>query len=165
MFGGANPMEKSATNSYEAMNYQSAITLAETLAESKTESIAGETAAKPVFIYVSADQQVPMVPVGYIQTKRKAEAELFSRFGDSLRSIVLRPGIMCDEQTAFDFRHAVKGAVDLAGSIGSVTGTSAFVNSIARPVVSTQKVAEVAVKKTEDASFYGIVGLNELVKE
>ncbi|KAK6465979.1 hypothetical protein DFJ63DRAFT_282914 [Scheffersomyces coipomensis] len=162
---GSNPMKKGEEdhNSYEAIQRDSAVLLADTFITEQKEV----PDANPTFIYISADQQVPMVPSGYITTKREAEFELSCKEG--LRSISVRPGIMYEE------KHAEGGATARDyittflkcgyNSKQYILGNSIpMLNQLVRPVVSTDKVAKSIYEKIEDSTFKGIVTLDEIYK-
>lgn len=162
---GPNPMARTTQNSYASIQRDSAVLLADILLKKHSKKAAS---SPPVsFVYISADQELPIVPSGYITTKREAETELRLR-SPGIRSIIMRPGFMYDEldQNPRKKRNIVKGVLQAGFDLKNcVLGDSVpLVNGIIRPIVSTQKVAREVFKKIEDKSFFGIVPLDEIAR-
>lgn len=163
---GPNPLIKKDPNfTYETMNKQSAIILARAFAESIDPS---ETARKdmPTFTYISADKGFPLIPEGYITSKRQAEEELM-RYTDVFRPILVRPGFLFDEtKTTIDPRTYIHNALELlnCGNKALLGNKFGCVNSLIRPTVSTQQVSRCILAKIEDPGFEGIVPL-EVIKK
>lgn len=152
---GPNPMEKSYEKSYEALQRDSAVLLADAYIKNLE---------KPVFVYISADGKPPVVPDGYLTTKREAEFELSCK---SLRGIFMRPSFMFDKDEHGTGRDVLKGVVNLAHGVKStVLGDSvSYINKLVRPAVSTDQVARAVFEKIEDETFSGVVTLEELQKK
>ena len=97
---GPNPLKKSNPYwTYEMMNKQSAVILANTfkqeiLKEGKMEQAKVNERS---FTYISADKGFPMIPGGYINSKREAEIEI-EKMKKYFRPIIMRPGFMFDER-------------------------------------------------------------------
>lgn len=156
MLKGSNPMKKDPKTTYEAIQRDLAVLLADAyLKESK----------KPTFIYISADSKPPIVPEGYLSTKREAEFELSCKKG--LRSILMRPGIMYDEgEPMTNNRKLLTRFLDLGYNVkeGVLGDKIPFLNGLVRPPVSTEKVALKIFEKIEDPDFSGVVTLDEIVR-
>lgn len=159
MMQGPNPMERDSKQTYEAIQRD----LAVLLADAYLEELGSE--AKPTFVYISADNKPPIVPDGYITSKREAEFELSCKEG--LRSILMRPGIMYDENEPIsNNRKLFSKFLDLGYKVKSnvlghgIPGLDALV----RPPVSTEKVALKIFEKIEDPTFSGVVLLEEIAK-
>ncbi|KAK6201642.1 uncharacterized protein RJT21DRAFT_36761 [Scheffersomyces amazonensis] len=159
---GSNPMKKGEDDheTYEAIQRDSAVLLADTFVEHQKEN--------PTFVYISADQQVPLIPERYLTTKREAEFELSCKQG--LRAILFRPGVMYEQThpednglttrdiltTFLKFNYNAKQCI-LGENIP-------FVNKLVRPIVSTDQVATYIYDKIEIPEFKGIVPLDEIYK-
>lgn len=154
----SNPLTKSSFNSYDSINRDSAILLAETFKETTT-------VEKPSFVYISADKGFPGLPHGYIRSKREAEAELGMISG--LRSIFMRPGFMYDEVSNEDtVRSNIKNFVNILDWTNrKILGSRIEVlNDLVRPTVSTQRVAQAVIYRLEDETFNGVVSLDDLLE-
>lgn len=155
---GANPMKKDYYRTYEAIQRDSAVILADAfLKEQKND---------PSFVYISADKQIPFIPSGYITTKREAEFELRNKKG--LRSIIMRPNFMYEEEAGkFNKRDILKDFLNFGYlSKNAVFGNHLeFLNNLIRPSVSTERVSETIFEKVEDKNFSGIVFLDELYND
>ncbi|SCV00478.1 LAME_0G09978g1_1 [Lachancea meyersii CBS 8951] len=163
---GSNPMKNNPNFTYEVMNKQSALTLAQEFA--KIHRNAG-TGLRRTMTYVSADRSFPGIPNGYIESKRAAEAGIM-RLEQELRPILLRPGFMFDELDTslgkLEFRSQVKNLLDLANwSNSKILGRRIeCVNQLFRPTVSTQQVSRALLQKIEDPIFEGVVSLEQIIK-
>lgn len=152
-----NPLDKSSFNSYESVNRDSAILLAETFQETTNIS-------NPSFVYISADKGFPGLPKGYINSKREAEQEI--QILEKLRPILMRPGFMYDAISNQDnVRSTIKNFVDLAnwGNQTILGGKIGLFNELVRPTVSTQRVAEAIIYRIKDENFKGVVTLEDLL--
>ncbi|KAI9800043.1 MAG: hypothetical protein M1833_003572 [Piccolia ochrophora] len=103
------PQEKDGQLTYELMNRDSAITLAQ---ESSHEKV-------PTFVYISAAAGTPILPTRYITTKRDAESTIASSL-PSLRSIFIRPAFLYDSSRYYTLPIAAAGGV--AATMNSMTG-------------------------------------------
>lgn len=152
---GGNPMEKNEFNTYGAIQRDSAVLLADTLLKDHD---------KGNYVYISADQALPIVPEEYITTKREAEFELSCK--PNLRTIIMRPGFMYDDSDKHTNRDLLKNLLTLGYStkelvLGDKIG---FLNKLVRPPVSTEKVAWTIYEKLQDEEFKGIVSLDEIAR-
>lgn len=157
MLKGSNPMEKELQTTYEAIQRDSAVILADTFMQETTED--------PTFVYISAEMKPPLVPERYLTTKREAEFELRCKKG--LRSILVRPGIMYDEaEPLTNNRKLFSKFLDAGYGIkNGVFGENLDVlNKLVRPSVLTEKVALKIFEKLQDKQFEGVVPLDELAK-
>ena len=156
---GANPMTKGQHDSYEAIQRDSAVILADAFLEARKEKMK----PKPTFVYISADQKMPIVPEAYIDTKREAEFELSCKPG--LRSISLRPGFMYDsELQLLNARALLKTLLSLGyGVKNAVLGDNvSYINNLIRPPVSVQQLSLTLYDKVEKEEFDGTVLLEEI---
>ena len=90
--GNNNPTTK--TQSYDLINRKSAVLLADTFQQclskkKKDENETEDSGINPSFSYISADKAFPIIPEGYILSKRKAEEELLSKYSHNLRPIIM----------------------------------------------------------------------------
>ncbi len=140
---------------YDRMNKQSALVLAQTLAECNKQ--------KPAFVYISADRGFPGVPSGYIESKRQAEYELY-QLQPAIRPILMRPGFMYDERLTNNgtFRNAMKEALTLGSAVNKSVFRNAF-DGLVRPPISAQTVANWAVEKVLDGKFHGPVLMDQML--
>lgn len=155
MLKGSNPMERDSNTTYEAIQRDSAVLLADAYLE--------ETTDNPTFVYISADMKPPLVPDGYLTSKREAEFELQCKKG--LRAILLRPGIMYDESEPLtNNRKLFTKLLELGYGIKSgVFGNNvSLLNELVKPPVSTEKVALKIYEKLEDREFSGVVTNDEI---
>lgn len=166
---GPNPLKKSSPYfTYEMMNKQSAIILADTfkqkiLKKSKKEQ---EKANQRSFTYISADKGFPLIPSGYINSKRKAEIEL-EKMQRYFRPIIVRPGFMFDEhRNAIGPRSFIHTALELlyCGNKFLLRNKLQLLNDLIRPTVSTQQVSKSVLKNIENPDFKGVVTLEEILK-
>jgi len=100
------PKEKDGQLTYELMNRDSAITLAQEASRQKV----------PTFLYISAAAGAPILPSRYITTKREAESTIASSL-PTLRSIFIRPGFLYDSSRGFTM------------PLAALTGMGAVANS------------------------------------
>jgi hypothetical protein len=137
--------------SYEIMNRDSAVVLAEHAAAEKVSA----------FCYVSAAAGAPILPQRYITTKREAEAILESRF-PGMRSFFARPPFMYDSSRPFTMAMAAGAG---AGSLFNTITGNVFKNvlgaAVAKPV-KVEMVAEAIVEALSDESIKGPVETPEL---
>lgn len=154
---GPNPMKKDRLNTYEAIQRDSAVILADAYLEQQKED--------PTFVYISADQKIPIIPEGYINTKREAEFELSCK--KDLRSIFMRPGVLYNESDPpLNNRRIFTQFVGLGYDIkNTLLGNNIdFINQLVRPPCSTEQVATKMFAKIEDKDASGVVLLDEIRK-
>lgn len=156
MLASPNPMEKSSKKTYDFINRQSAVMLAENLAVSTDKP-------KPAFVYISADKGFPLLPSGYINSKRQAEADIF-RLRDKIRPIFMRPGFMHDQESSHDVRTGLYKTIELSNKVDNMILNGFLSKHLIRPSNATQQVAKTLVEKVEDESFDGPVLLEEMLK-
>ncbi|KAI5952154.1 hypothetical protein KGF57_004159 [Candida theae] len=184
---GVNPMQKDKVNSsYEAVQRDSAVLIADEYIEARLDALKEEeekkkkkknknsnSADSPTgaivgnYVYISADQNPPIVPQRYIITKREAEFELSNK--PHLRSILMRPGIMYEEKTGdtneqhFSNRDVLVKGLKLGVSLKNAVLGEQFLSGVVRPVVSTTQVANAIFDKLEDGHFKGgVVPVEEI---
>ncbi|GLI72379.1 hypothetical protein PoHVEF18_000551 [Penicillium ochrochloron] len=144
------PKERDGQLTYELMNRDSAIALAQ---ESSNEHV-------PAFVYISAAAGAPMLPARYITTKREAEATISSSLPE-LRSIFMRPGFMYDSSRKFTLPIALGGFVasELNTFLGNKLG---FLGAAAEKPLKVDVVGEAVVEALEDESTRGPVGTKQI---
>jgi hypothetical protein len=144
------PKERDGQLTYELMNRDSAIALAQ---ESSNEHV-------PAFVYISAAAGAPMLPTRYITTKREAEATITSTLPD-LRSIFIRPGFMYDSSRKFTLPIALGGFVasEFNNFLGNKLG---FLGSMAEKPLKADVVGEAVVEALEEESTRGVVGTKQI---
>ncbi|SCU85696.1 LANO_0C05028g1_1 [Lachancea nothofagi CBS 11611] len=161
---GPNPMKNNPNFTYEVMNKQSAVMLAQEFAKVKHSN----DSVSKTMTYISADKSFPGIPSGYMESKRAAEVEIM-RLEQELRPILVRPGFMFDESDTslgtLNFRSQVKNMLDLANwSNKNFLGRRIeCVNQLFRPTVSTQQVSRALIQKIEDPSFEGVLSLENII--
>lgn len=162
---GPNPLDKKNPNfTYERMNKESALILAQAFRQALS-SNEDKRGTMPTFTYISADKGFPLIPKGYINSKRQAEAELM-RYESFFRPILVRPGFMFDEyKTTSDARSYVHNGLELlnCGNRVLLRNKLHFVNELIRPTISTQQVSRSIVSKIKDPSFSGILSLDSML--
>ncbi|KAJ5216342.1 uncharacterized protein N7498_002749 [Penicillium cinerascens] len=144
------PKEKDGQLTYELMNRDSAIALAQ---ESSTEHV-------PAFVYISAAAGAPVLPARYITTKREAEATITSSLPE-LRSIFIRPGFMYDSSRKFTLPIALGGFV--ASEFNTFLGNKlGFLGAMAEKPLKVDVVGEAVVEALEDETTKGVVGTKQI---
>ncbi|CEJ54603.1 Putative Function: eryBIV of S. erythrae is involved in erythromycin biosynthesis [Penicillium brasilianum] len=144
------PKEKDGQLTYELMNRDSAIALAQ---ESSNEHV-------PTFVYISAAAGAPVLPARYITTKREAEATIASSLPE-LRSIFIRPGFMYDSSRKFTLPIALGGFV--ASEFNNLLGNKlGFLGAMAEKPLKVDVVGEAVVEALEDESTRGAVGTKQI---
>ncbi|KAG7663333.1 uncharacterized protein J8A68_003165 [[Candida] subhashii] len=154
---GANPMKKDGNSTYEAIQRDAAVLLADKFVQEKPDPPRN-------FVYISADSCPPLVPSGYLSTKREAEFELSCKEG--LRGIFMRPGIMYDEthEGALTTRDVFLRALKLGIATKETVLGKKFAAELVRPVMSTEQVAKTLFDKLEEPDFKGPVSAEEILK-
>ncbi|KAI9665441.1 MAG: hypothetical protein M1829_005720 [Trizodia sp. TS-e1964] len=102
-----HPEGKDGQLTYELMNRDSAISLAQEASAANVST----------FVYISAAAGAPILPKRYITTKREAESTIATTF-PRIRTIFLRPGFLYDSSRAFTM------------PLAALTGVAATVNSL-----------------------------------
>ncbi|CAG7927030.1 unnamed protein product [Penicillium olsonii] len=144
------PKERDGQLTYELMNRDSAIALAQ---ETSNEHV-------PAFVYISAAAGAPLLPARYISTKRDAEAAITSSLPD-LRSIFIRPGFMYDSSRKFTLPIAMGGFV--ASEFNTFLGNKlGFLGAMAEKPLKVDVVSEAVVEALEDESTKGAVGTKQI---
>ncbi|KAI0036355.1 mitochondrial protein [Vararia minispora EC-137] len=93
--GGRNPLEAGAEKSYERLNRDAALCVAEAFFDSKSETPA---TGQRAFVFLSAEDIFrPLIPARYIETKREAEAALGRMVAlrpEHFRTVYVRPSLV-----------------------------------------------------------------------
>jgi len=138
--------EKDGQLTYELMNRDSAIALA----QEAQEQGAG------CFVYISAMAGAPVLPGRYITTKREAEDAIASNMV-KMRNVFLRPPFLYDSSRKFTLPIAASGAV--GNTVNELVGgrlTSIFGAAVEKPL-KADLVAEAVVEAIADEVTKGIV--------
>ncbi|KZT56999.1 NAD(P)-binding protein [Calocera cornea HHB12733] len=110
-----NPLKKGGSDSYEAINRDSAISVLNTLLDVPSDN-------ERAFAYISAaDIFRPLIPERYITSKREAEYAIQLRSkaeGSHLRALLFRPGFMFHPHTR-PFSTPVASLLDLCATLSS----------------------------------------------
>lgn len=157
--------------SYKKMNTESALVLGETFQNTLKHRSSNGADFDPLsstLTYISADNWSPLIPKGYLESKREAEWQL-SRFKpDLFRSIFMRPGIMYDENArqSFNVRNGIVDILSVLNCTNKLIFQKRFetVNNLIRPPVSTQQVARSVIANIENPRFSGVVPLEKILE-
>ncbi|KAL1855956.1 hypothetical protein Plec18167_000421 [Paecilomyces lecythidis] len=144
------PQEKDGQWTYEFMNRDSAIALAQ---ETSREHV-------PTFVYISAAAGAPILPSRYISTKREAETLIGSSLPE-LRSIFVRPGFMYDSNRKFTLPIALGGIVgsELNTLLGGRLG---FLGTMAQKPLKVDLVGEAVVEAISDDTTSGPLNIHKI---
>lgn len=149
---------------YYKMNTESALILADTFKKALKDN--KNLQKKPTFTYISADQSFPVIPRGYIDSKRNTESELL-KMREYFRPILMRPGFMFDESTSgmFSLRSCIGDILSLlnCANKGILNKKSKIVNEIIRSPVSTSQVGRCVIENIKNEKFYGIAPLEYII--
>lgn len=143
--------EKDGQITYELMNRDSAIALAQE----------AERAGASSFVYISAAAGAPMLPGRYITTKREAESTIASNMR-RLRSVFVRPGFLYDNSRKFTLPIAASGMV--GSTVNSMLGgnlTSIFGAAVEKPL-KVDLVADAVVEAIADDSAKGVMDTRQI---
>ncbi|KAL8763355.1 MAG: hypothetical protein Q9184_000826 [Pyrenodesmia sp. 2 TL-2023] len=145
------PQEKDGQLTYELMNRDSAITLAQEASLSQVSS----------FVYISAAAGTPILPKRYITTKRDAESTIASSF-PKLRSIFIRPGFLYDSSRTFTIPIAFAGGA--GHMVNSMLGgrLTALAGAAVEKPLKADLVAEAVVEAIADEGVKGVVGTQKI---
>ncbi|CAL9732900.1 MIOREX complex component 2 [Monosporozyma unispora] len=168
--GGKN-VTSNVDPTYKKINTESALTLGRTFQNVLQQRSTNATNFNPLsstLTYISADNWSPVIPNGYIESKREAEWQLSHLEPELFRSIFMRPGIMYDENSrqSFNVRNGIVDVLSVLNCTNKLLFQKRFetVNNLIRPPVSTQQVARSLISKIEDAKFTGIVTLDQILE-
>ena len=139
------PQEKDGQLTYELMNRDSAVTLAQ---EANKENV-------PAFVYIS------VLPKRYIETKRQAESIISSEF-PTMRSVFIRPGFLYDSSRAFTVPLAAM--TGMGAVFNSVTGGifGGIMGAAGVKPLKADVVAEAVVEALSDDNTRGPVETREI---
>ncbi|EZF34853.1 hypothetical protein H101_01616 [Trichophyton interdigitale H6] len=144
-FAGVTTGPGKSQMTYRTMNTESAISLAKKTTE---ENI-------PTFVYISASSGAPVIPQGYILSKREAESSIMSMF-PNLRSIFVRPTFMYDSSRRLSLPIAVGGMI--ASEVNLLTGGKlSALGSMAEKPLKVSVVGEAVVESIDDGDVDGVV--------
>ncbi|KAL5359012.1 hypothetical protein BJX96DRAFT_173971 [Aspergillus floccosus] len=144
------PKERDGQLTYELMNRDSAIALAQ---ESAYEHV-------PTFVFISAAAGAPILPSRYITTKREAETAISSKLPE-LRSIFMRPPFMYDSSRKFTLPIALGGFV--GSQFNALIGNRLdFLGSMVDKPFQVDMVGEAVIEAMEDEYIRGAVGTKQI---
>jgi len=145
------PQEKDGQLTYELMNRDSAITLAQ---EANKENVSA-------FVYISAAGGAPVLPKRYIETKREAESTIASEF-PTMRSVSIRPSFLYDSSRAFTV--PIAALTGMGAVFNSVTGGvfGGIMGAAGVKPLKADLVADAVVEALSDESVKGPVGIKEI---
>lgn len=145
------PQEKDGQMTYELMNRDSAITLAQ---EANTEKVTA-------FVYISAAGGAPVLPGRYIQTKREAESTISSEF-PTMRAVFVRPPFMYDSSRTITVPLAAM--TGLGAIFNSATGGifGGFMGAAGVKPLKVDLVSEAVVEALSDETVKGPVESSEI---
>jgi uncharacterized protein YbjT (DUF2867 family) len=110
----------------------------------------------PTFVFISAHTGAPIIPSGYLQTKREAESTISTELPD-LRSIFMRPTFMYDSSRKPTLPIALGGTI--ASEVNSlVGGRLSFLGMMAEKPLRVGIVAAAVVESIGDDEVKGVVG-------
>ncbi|CAG8976771.1 hypothetical protein HYALB_00008429 [Hymenoscyphus albidus] len=143
--------EKDGQITYELMNRDSAITLAQ---EANKEGV-------KAFAYVSAAGGAPVLPERYIQSKRAAESTISSEF-PKMRGVFIRSPLLYDSSRIITIpMAAITGATTVFNGItGGLFG--GFLGAAAAKPLKADVVAEALVEALSDENVKGPVEVKEI---
>ncbi|KAI9654386.1 MAG: hypothetical protein M1821_006702 [Bathelium mastoideum] len=145
------PKEADGQLTYEVMNRDSAITLAQEAAAQNVSS----------FVYISATAGTPILPQRYITTKRDAESAIATNF-PRMRNIFIRPSFLYDSSRSFTLPIAAGGFV--ASMINSATGNRLtwLMGAGGVKPVKADAVGEAVVEALADEKIKGVVDVPDI---
>lgn len=173
---GGNPLGKGAAGSYESVNRDSAVAVCKAYRAQTKDS--GRT-----FVYVSAEDIFrPVVPAGYITSKREAERLLQELCTPQIRSVFLRPSFIYHPHfrpISSPLAAAIAGVGSVHKALGNLAPFKILANiapksrdadaldtpvhSVERmlsiPPIHVDHVGEAACASIEDGSVSGPVGV------
>ncbi|PMD21176.1 NAD(P)-binding protein [Hyaloscypha hepaticicola] len=145
------PQEKDGQLTYELMNRDSAITLAQEANREKVKA----------FVYISAAGGAPVLPRRYIQTKREAESTISSEF-PTMRGVFIRPPFLYDSSRTITVPLAAM--TGLGAAFNSVTGGifGGIMGAAGVKPLKADLVAEAVVEALSDETVKGPVEVKEI---
>ncbi|ORZ25035.1 hypothetical protein BCR42DRAFT_399239 [Absidia repens] len=156
MTNRGNPLDpkKQDTNTYESINRDTAITVANQVAN---------IPSMESFLYVSAADVIPLLNPRYIASKRQAERYLFSR--PEFKSIIFRPGFMYNERrpAAMPIASAMQAANAVTQPFAKELASLPFGTAFTTHPLYTDTVAAAAINSIESKS-YGIFDVDGIEK-
>ncbi len=145
------PQEHDGQLTYEVINRDSAITLADEASKHKVKS----------FVYISASAGAPVLPHRYITTKRDAEDMIASRF-PLMRSIFIRPGMLYDSSRTITMGLA--GVTAMGAMANWMTGgrLTWLMGAGGTKPLQADVVAEAVVEALDNEQIRGVVEVPEI---
>jgi uncharacterized protein YbjT (DUF2867 family) len=145
------PQEKDGQLTYELMNRDSAITLAQ---EANKEKVSA-------FAYISAAGGAPVLPARYIETKRQAESTISSEY-PTMRGVFIRPPFLYDSSRSFTVPLAA--LTGMGAVFNSVTGGifGGIMGAAGAKPLKADLVAEAIVEALSDETVKGLVEVKEI---
>jgi len=149
--GELKPEEKDGQLTYELMNRDSAIALAQ---ESKKAGVQD-------YVFISAAGGAPILPGRYITTKRQAESTIANQISE-LRSIFIRPGFLYDSSRLYTM--ALAYPVFPVSAFNWMIGKrlSPIAGAAVEKPLKADDVANAVVEAIDDASVSGPVQTEQI---
>lgn len=144
------PQERGGQLTYELMNRDSAIALAQ---ESSNEHVS-------TFIFISAAAGAPIIPKRYITTKREAEMTIANSLPE-LRSIFVCPSFMYDSNRKLTIPIAIGGFI--GSGVNDMLGHKlSFLGAMVEKPLKVESVGDAVVEALEDETVRGAVGTKQI---
>ncbi|KAF2265074.1 NAD(P)-binding protein [Lojkania enalia] len=145
------PQEKDGQLTYEVMNRDSAVSLAQEAANNKVST----------YMYISAAAGAPILPSRYISTKREAESLIATTF-PNMRSVFIRAPFMYDASRTFTMPIAALGGI--ASTVNDMIGgrLTWLMGAGGIKPLKADLVGEAIVEALEDESVRGPVEVKEI---
>lgn len=145
------PQEPDGQLTYELMNRDTAITLAQ---EASKESVGA-------FAFISAAAGAPVLPGRYLSTKRDVENTVAKEF-PQMRSVFLRAPFLYDSSRTITMPLAA--AVGAGALVNSITGGvfDGIIGAAGRKPLKADLVAEAVVEALSDGSVKGVVETRDI---
>jgi hypothetical protein len=137
--------------SYEVMNRDSAIALAQ---ESSKSSVG-------TFLYISAAAGFPLLPPRYISSKRDAESIIATSF-PKMRSIFFRPAFLYDSSRSFTL--PIAGLSHIAAAVNGATGgrLSFLMGAGGTKPLKADVVGDAVVEAISESATKGVIETAEI---
>ncbi|KAH7065666.1 hypothetical protein BKA63DRAFT_524376 [Paraphoma chrysanthemicola] len=147
------PMEKDGQLTYEVMNRDTAVSIAQEASSRKV----------PTFLYISAAAGTPILPARYITTKREAESIISTTF-PNMRTIFVRAPFLYDSSRTFTLPIAAAGGI--SSMVNSAVGgrLTWLMGAGGIKPLKADLVGEAVVEALEDEDVRGPVEVPEIEK-
>lgn len=157
------PTDPNAQFSYEVMNRDSAIALANNAAAAAAEGTTegGEKKKLPAFCYISAVGGAPVLPQRYIKTKHQAENTITNAF-PGMRSLFPRPPLLFDASRPVTVASAAMCGGGVAFNMLTGGYFNGFLGAAGAKPLKVDTVADAVVEALGDESVSGPIEIPQL---